>query len=245
MKALFAGQGTIVDFVATTDGDFVETAGSGLLGFTWVDTVTGAETTLPLGTLNKVQVLTATATEIDLLNEGSDDDGSFVPFPYLLECSREKESQPFACSRSVALFPVSSGVTFGSKPHALLTRIMTTMDGVEVAFGPEPGYEGQFSADYTSIPPTKTLLSANGKTFTLLFEDADLAPGFASPAGGNGYVTAISAAQEGANVAVNLTLDPAAAKYFTGSIEHGPQQVPFFELRFSDQTPAPYSNLTE
>lgn len=244
VKALFAGQ-TIASVYTSGDGALVVTRGGGLLNFTWVDMSTGQQFVLPEFVLTRVAVLSVSSQEIWLLNEGADCDGDCSPFPYLLDCTRNHATDPFACNQFLAYFPVANPVTFGSRPHEELTTILPTMDGVEVAFGPLASGGGNFYADFTTVPPTTTGLSDGGKVFTLTFQDAQLAPGLSVPAAAPPYVTGIAATQSGPNVVVSLTIAPTSAKWFTAAIENTAKGIPFLELRFNDMIYGQFADLAD
>lgn len=229
-----ASGGTLVQMIQADGGVLVEARSGGLLSFTWYDLATGRHDELPVGTLTMADVVQILgSTDITLRNLGPDSDGSFWPFPYEIHCVRHDDTSAFACGQEEAYFPVTTPVEFGSKPDEALAAILYTLDGLEIAFGPERGQEGGFMADYTSIPPVKTGFDTSTGTFTLTFQDAVARSSFPSPVGANAFVRAVTVRRAGADLVVAVRLKASTAKYFTGSIEWLGEPLPFLEIRFS------------
>ncbi len=229
---------TLVKAMRLDGGFLIESRGGGLVAFTYWSAGTGRAYTLPVGPVTRMKVVqTLGDTDITLLNEATDDDGSYWPFPYLLRCVRSGETSQFACLRERAYFPLTSGAMFGSKPYETLTGIVPTLDGVELAFGPEQDL-GEFWADYTSIPPARVSFDPAADVLLITFSHAVVGKGLVAPARGNVFIQAVAARQDGPNVAVALTLVKSTAQYYTGSIEHA-QELPFLELRFASGTMNP------
>jgi hypothetical protein len=233
---------TLVQLLQAYGGALVETRSGGLLTFTWYDFASGRSYRLPVGPLTEARVVQILgATDITLLNLGSDCDCNYLPFPYELHCSRATTTSAFTCDVEKTYFPVGSAVRFGSKPGEVLTQVTLTLDGVELAFGPEPGKKGEFMADYTSVPPAETGYQSPD-VFTLTFQDAVPAAGLAPPSGGNAFLRGVTVRRVGGNLEVDLALKPSVARYYTGDLENEWLQewsVPFLELRFSDMDFSP------
>lgn len=232
--------GTLVrTFPANNGGDtgvFAEVKNHGWLTFTWYDLTTGQSVPLP-ASFGKVQVAQLLGwQEIAFIDMGEDPMGSDWVFPSAVRCERNNATSPFICNKEDAYFHVATPVHFGSKPHEVLTAAIYTMDGVELAFGPEPGKMGEaaFEAAYLAIPPVTTGFDANEHLFTLTFRNATVAPHLNNPKGTNIYVRNIAIRQVGSNVVVGLSINQKAAKFYTGQID-GLQPSPFLELRFSQQ----------
>ncbi len=235
IRALVRGSGgTLVQMTQADGGVLVEARSGGLLSFTWYDLATGRHDELPVGTLTMADVVQILgSTDITLRNLGPDSDGSFWPFPYEIRCVRPDGASAFACFQEEAYFPVATQVRFGSKPGEALSAIVYTLDGLEIAFGPERGHEDGFMADYTSIPPVTTGFDAGTDSFRLTFRDAVVGRGFTSPAGANAFVRAVAVHQAGSDLVVSVRLKTPTARYFTGSIEWLGEPLPFLEIRFS------------
>ena len=232
--------GTLVrTYPANNEGDtgvFAEINSHGWLTFTWYDLTTGQAVPVP-ASFGKVQIAQILGwQEITFIDMGLDPMGSAWVFPSAVHCVRTNASTPFTCNNEDAYFHVTTPVHFGSKPHEVLTAAIYTMDGVELAFGPESGSagEGEFDAAYLSIPPVTTGFDAKEHLFTLTFQDAEAAPRLSVPKRGNTFVRNITVHTVGSNLVVGLLLNPQAAKYYTGYIQMFPP-VPFLELRFSQQ----------
>lgn len=232
--------GTLVrTYPANDEGDtgvFAEIKSHGWLTFTWYDLTTGQAVPVP-ASFGKVQIAQVLGwQDITFIDMGVDPMGSAWVFPYAVHCVRANASTPFTCNNEDAYFHVANPVHFGSKPHEVLTAAIYTMDGVELAFGPEPGKmgEGAFEAAYLSIPPVTTGFDAKENLFTLTFQNAGVAPHLGVPKGGNAFVRNITVHKVGFNLVVGLLLKPQASKYYTGRIQTFPPS-PFLELRFSQQ----------
>ncbi len=239
LRALVRKSGGVLvrTFPANNGGDtgvFAEIKKQFWLTFTWYDLTTGQSAPLPVS-FGKVQVAQLLGwDDVTFVDMGEDPMGSGWVFPFAVRCVRNDATTPFTCNNEDAYFHVATPVYFGSKPHEELTTVIYTMDGVELAFGPERGGEAMFNADYRSIPPVTTGFDAKGHLFTLTFQNATAAPHLIVPKGSNIYVRNISVRQVGSNLVVGLSIDPQAAKFYTGHIEMF-QPLPFLELRFSQQ----------
>lgn len=233
---------TLVQLLQADGGALVETRSGGLLTFTWYDFASGRSYRLPVGPLTEARVVQILgATDITLLNLGSDCDCNYLPFPYELHCGRATTTSAFTCDVEKTYFPVGSAVRFGSKPGEVLTQVTLTLDGVELAFGPEPGKTVEFMADYTSVPPAETGFQSPD-VFTLTFQNAVPAPGLVLPSGGNAFLQSVAVRRAGGNLEVNLTLKRSAARYYTGDLANEwleESSVPFLELRFSGMNFSP------
>lgn len=229
--------GAVVEALPETGGELVEAKFSGLIRFIWYDLASGHAYPLPAGYFTQVKVVQVLGpTDITLLNLGTVADGSMWPFPFEYRCTRANSTSAFACETVDVYFPVTTAVRFGSKPNEVLTEVVYTVDGVEVAFGPERGRLDEFWADYTYIPPVRTGFDSANHTFTLTFQDAVPAHGLKLPRGGNTFIRSTSLRAAGRNLVLSLALRPTVARYFTGTVEWGPlPPPPFLELRFSPQ----------
>ena len=126
---------------------------------------------------------------------------------------RGSETSQFACVRERAYFPLTSDAMFGSKPYETLTGIVPTLDGVELALGPEQDL-GEFWADYTSIPPARVSFDPAAGCPAHHLSHAVVGKGLVTPARCNVFIQAVAARQDGPNVVVALTLVKSTAQYY-------------------------------
>lgn len=216
-------------------GVLVKSEQGGLLAFIWYALPGGKAFAVPVGLVTTMRVIAHIgAQDLTFLNLGTVGDSVYRPFPYLVDCSRLNSTAPFACTTGRAYFPLAVPVRFGDKAPSVMTAVVPTLDGVELAFGP-PKDDPGFFADYTSVPPAQTAYTRRGDIFTLTFRRTAMAAGLpAAVRPESPYVESIAMHQAGGAVVVRMRLRAGAARYFTASIEHTAAAIPFLEVRFAD-----------
>jgi hypothetical protein len=160
--------------------------------------------------------------------DGTDSVTGNRAFPFIIECQRHEDGAEFIMNKMIRYYALSESVEFGRRVKATLIDLRISLNGIECAFGPMKGYEGNFFAAYTDIPSTKTAYNEEKHQFIITFENTKIHEDVLSYTQelkrGNPFLSKVELHQdnEHCKVIVNLT---EIAKYYTGKknwIEQSP-----------------------
>ena len=203
---------------------------------------TGTRAILPTGIFD-VQ-LKAIASENDLVffAKGTNAVNLQVFFPFILECQRNDAREPFCATRKPAYLSIGQESSFGNKINEVLLNIRITLEGVEILFGPMKGKEGEFWADYFSIPVARTKYAADKNQFIITFmstkPDESISKDQSKFWPGNEYFSSLQINEIDGNCQVILNLTE-KAKYYTGEIKNlkSSFSLPYVVLSFAEVLP--------
>lgn len=203
--------------------------------FTWWDLRTGQHYRLAGRPLYMKLDHVISADQVVLFATGADNIGPGVSFPFYVVAKRPNAMSPFTTQRQTAYLPVRRSVSLGNLQQEMLTKVVTSTDGVEMVFGPNPGEPaGNFSTDY-GAPPTSISYSASQHDVVIRFKNtnAQISP-TALQSVHNAFVSISSLQTQGPDTILTLHL-AAQAKYYTGKVVH--TNPPSLTLTFAAQQP--------
>lgn len=139
------------------------------------DLVSGEKQILPTGVdyvrLHKING----PNEFIFLGDGRNSETIAVDFPFVLTIRRYTDGTDFGGTfreeRQPRYIPVRESVEFGCKSPAVVLDVKVTIQGLEISFGPMEGFEGDFYADFTNIPVTKTEYHEKEHHFMIIFKN--------------------------------------------------------------------------
>lgn len=105
--------------------------------------------------------------------EGMHSESSYHSPPYIFDCRKvinNDGKNEFLRIRKVIYMPLEKEIDFGGKENHSLTDIIVTLDGIQVAFGPQDTTDANYFADYTIPPLTKTSYNKTNNQFIVEFE---------------------------------------------------------------------------
>jgi hypothetical protein len=145
--------------------------------------------------------------------DGTNNYNSDKDFPSVIDSFRV-EPGPFHHEEKPRYYRITEKASFGGRPKGMLLDLKVTMDGLEMAFGPQPGHEGFFAAAYSDIPRTDILGIDGSGRFVIRFADTHLKAGLpARPLGENRFIQAVELEEKNGSCLVLLTLTERAAAY--------------------------------
>jgi len=203
---------------------------------------TGIRAILPTGIF--VVQLKAIISENDLIffAKGTNAIDLQVFFPFILECQRNDAREPFCATRKPAYLSIGQDSSFGNKKNEVLLNIRVTLEGVEILFGPMKGKEGEFWADYFSIPVASTKYAADKNQFIITFmstkPDESISKNQSRFLPGNEYFSSLQINEIDGNCQVILNLTK-IAKYYTGELINlkSSFSLPYVVLSFAEELP--------
>lgn len=173
-------------------------------------------------------------------------------FPFIIECTRNYENPQsnrdfypvykykyLNIDESLELGSVDEGAKVQDRklePGCILMDVRATLDGLQFLFGPIAGKEGDFSAEFTRIPPTKILYDKSKGQFVAEFLYTTL-PDNSKPDAlkGNNYFNSAKLFKDGNNIKVYIELTD-KTKFYTGDISHMvDSNLPCLSLLFAVQ----------
>jgi len=165
-----------------------------------------------------------------------------VFFPFILECQRNDARESFCATHKPAYLPIGQDSSFGNKKNEVLLSIKVTLEGVEILFGPMKGKEGEFWADYFSIPVAHTTYVAEKGQFIITFVSTRLDESFSKDllrsGPGNDHFSSFEFEETEGNCRIILNLNE-KAKYFTGEIKSlkSATMLPYVVISFAEELP--------
>lgn len=162
--------------------------------------------------------------------------------PSIVECTRPAPGTPFRAQHKKRVFPVASEIEFGMKAHAVVFDARITVHGIEVAFGPQEGFEQHFYAGHSDIPVTHTQYDRDTHSLIVLFSDTLLPKDESTLASvlsqSNFNISSVQVEQRDQECVFIIQLEP-KAKYFTAyrQISH---RYPMAAFEFHSGAPEIY-----
>ncbi|HBM74531.1 MAG TPA: hypothetical protein DD429_03110 [Clostridiaceae bacterium] len=194
--------------------------------FDWYNLDTGDWDVLPIGPINAKLKEIKNPNDIVFITDGIYNINNYKRFPYIIECVREQENtdsqSDFICVDKARYFMVDHEVEFGNGNNEILQNISITPEYVQMSFSPAKGYEMEFYAGYTAIPPAKTSYINEKRQLVIEFEDTQLGSEllkhdlkFIQP---NEYFESVELKQDEKNVKVFVNLKN-STKFYNARID--------------------------
>ncbi|KPU26394.1 hypothetical protein TR13x_10270 [Caloranaerobacter sp. TR13] len=96
---------------------------------------------------------------IVLLANGKHSESTLRTVPFEIHCIRSTENincnYDFIAEYKDIDFPINKRVFLGSKVNEVIAEIETTLNGIQIVFEPQEGFESIFYADFLDVPPTE------------------------------------------------------------------------------------------
>lgn len=223
--------------IAVPDGELL----LGTLPWTdiYVNTANGKWVSLPLpwGSIS-FERETSNGSLLFLV-QGPLDDGNYMPFPFQVLCVPQPDGTfPAGATQQIPkYYPVSTSASFGNDRKEVLTSVYATSDGLQLVFGPQPGDNGSFFADFANVPETQT--SCDGANNELVFNFANTEIGQVNDLSTlqNEYVQSVSADQTATGTEVRVHLANGVG-FYNGEITNDQTtQLPHLHIKLAKTAP--------
>jgi len=116
--------------------------------------------------------------EFLFLESGQTIESSLWTPPYYLRSTRVKQipntEGSFKTVMEPAFFNVDKSIVFGDKDGDMISKVGSVGNLLSVTFGPAPGKETMFFADYSYVPVTKTSYIKDKNQLVLEFKDCEI-----------------------------------------------------------------------
>lgn len=134
--------------------------------------------------------------------------------------------------------PLDQTYTLGSDRHECLTNVNFTPTFMSLGFSVQSGYEGEFYADYQSIPKT-TVKNEGGLAIITLYKTI-IATDFQKPADiENPYCRLESVTCDGTDTTITLKLNDSTVSRYNVSSERSPESgLPYAVFEYTKASPS-------
>ncbi|MTI69268.1 MAG: hypothetical protein FH751_03290 [Firmicutes bacterium] len=184
--------------------------------------------------------------------KGEYSESNYHDVPYIYDCKKmiiKDGKSEFLPIKKNMYFPLEKEIDFGGKSGHSLTDIIVTLEGIQVAFGPQNPKDAGFFADYTIPPFTKTSYKKDDNQLIIEFKDTLIDKEFAKKGliidKTNAYIKSVELKRKDSSIVMIISLkkysnDYDNPKYYTANIG-GTLTVPAsVEFDFHNQIPNDY-----
>ncbi|EOD01710.1 hypothetical protein [Caldisalinibacter kiritimatiensis] len=182
---------------------------------------------------------------IVLVANGKHSESALRSAPFEIHCKRNTENvksqYDFIAEYKEINFPINKKVALGSKEHEIIAKVTDTLNGIQIMFEPQEGYESIFYAGFLDIPPMETNYDEEKNQIIISFKNTKLSSNLyeqnQKDFKNNYYFSSVDFYEESGNSYVKISLKE-PSKFFsikTFNLFEGEYKIdnPCVEIRFT------------
>lgn len=217
--------------------------------YDWWEKGLSGPLTVPTDT-DFTEVLSASASDIQLVATGPNSIDSLIKFPYIIDDYRGTNfgDTPFQMTEHPYFLWLSHAVKFGFSKSVILTAFYPDVDGFQASFGPKPKDAPDFYAGSTGCPTMETSYDAKSHTFTIRFFKTTLSTQAKHSIESieNAFVKSGMVIKSGPDTVIHLSLGQSTTHYSAKQYwVCGQNQMPYVSFEFAADVDNMYPAIEE